>query len=144
MAAQDVETIVLLDSDEMGNRTKRDLLRDLFIDEEERILLLGDVLECEEADLEELFPRPYYLKAVGQAYDRTVGLNVLTNKEKEESRVAQAVNHLFDRKGWGQFEKWRPIRWLLDEWRSRKADDLPPELVDRAERLCKEVNRRFS
>lgn len=143
MAAQDVEVVVLLDSDEMGNRTKRDLLRDLFIDEEERILLLGDVLECEEADLEELFHRPYYLKAVGQAYDRTVGLNVLTNEEKEEARVAQAVNRLFDRKDWGKFEKWKPIRWLLDEWRNKKLDDLPEELVDLAESLFQDVNKRF-
>ena len=144
MTAQDVEIVVLLDSDEMGDRTKRELLKDLFVSEEDRILLVGDVLGCDEADLEDLFPRPYYLKAVGQAYGKTIGLNMLTKEEKEAPRVVQAIKHLFHRKGWGEFERWRPIRWLLDEWRGCKIADLPEELVDRAEQLFQEVNQRFS
>lgn len=144
MTAQEIEVIVLLDSDEMGDRTRRELLKDLFVSGEERILLIGDVLDCDEADLEDLFPRPYYLKAVAQAYGKTIGLNTLTKEEKEEPRVVQAMKNHFNRKGWGEFEKWRPIRWLLDEWRSCKVGDLPEELVDRAERLFQETNKRLS
>ena len=144
MTAQDVKVIVLLDSDEMGNRAKRELLKDLFVSTEDQILLIGDVLGCDEADLEDLFPRPYYLKAVAQACGKKIGLNVLNKEEKEEPRVARAMQHLFHRKGWGEFEKWRPIRWFLDEWRDRKPDDLPEELVDKAERLFQEINKRLS
>jgi len=144
MAAQDVDVVVLLDSDEMGSRTKRELLKDLFVGAEERILLIGDVLDCGEADLEELFPRPYYLKAMARAYRRRIGLNTLNKEEKEEPRVAQAMKQLFNRKGWGVFEKWRPIRWLLDEWRDCELGDLPEELVDKAEQLFQEINKRLS
>jgi predicted ATPase len=144
MASQDVEVVVLLDSDEIGDRTKRELLKDLFIDAENRILLIGDILGFSEADLEELFPRSYYLDAVAQAYGKRIGMNVLSKEEKEEPRVAKAMQHLFDRKGWGVFEKWRPVRHLLDEWRDCKLEDLPEELVDKAEQLFKEINKRLS
>lgn len=144
MLSQDVAVAVLLDSDEMGKRERSKLLKDLFVSDENRILLIGNVLDRDEADLEDIFPRDYYLSAVSDAYNETVSIRTMVKEEKEEPRIVKAVEANFERKGYGVFEKWRPARKLLEQWKDVAPSDLPEELVDNAIKLFQEINERIA
>jgi hypothetical protein len=86
---------------------------------------------------EDLFPDPYYLAAVEQAYG-SIDLR-FNAEEKQIPNIIDRLAAVFEGKGHGDFEKWKVARALADRI---EADPrrVPPETLDAASRVFQKVN----
>ena len=67
---QQLNVVVLLDSDPEGKRAAEGLIKK-WIMKDKHVLLLGDVIGREdETTLEDLFPDEFYLEFVNKAYEK--------------------------------------------------------------------------
>ncbi|BBM69722.1 AAA family ATPase [Rhodothermus marinus] len=141
LIGHDVEVVALLDGDEPGRKEGKKLTENLFAGETGRCLFIGDFLpEKPYAELEDIFPEEVYLEAVREAYN----IDQLTFDEDIETTdgVVNKVKALFEYKGLGRFEKWRPAAVLRD-WIMDGSEKIPTDVFRIASNLFEEINRAF-
>lgn len=139
---QNVRPLVLLDGDDAG-RVRRDaLLKELYIGNKQGILMLSDVLGVSECEIEDIFGEKVLLPFVS----KLLGKKVTLNKEDRVSgsivdqiisAVARTNQELPD--GW----KAEVARQLAVEWSTTEPDQIPTEVLDRAENLFVTIADRF-
>jgi len=141
LIGHNVEIVALLDADEPGRKEGKKLVDKLLSGNEGRCLFVGDFVENEEAELEDIFPEEIYLDAVKTAF----GLEQL-DLGKEEANVAGVVNKvkaLFERQNLGPFEKWRPAAVLRD-WIVSSPEKIPDKVFETASRMFEAINGAFA
>ncbi len=140
LIGHDVHVVALLDGDEPGRKEGKKLTENLLVGEKGRCLFIGDFVGNSQAELEDIFPEEVYLTAVEEAY----GLqNLSLDKEEENiSGVVNKVKALFERKGYGSFDKWRPAEKLRD-WLFTQPDRIPGQVYDTAVKIFEAVNKAF-
>jgi AAA ATPase domain len=133
-----VEVAAVLDGDEPGRREGRKLVQGLLGDEN-RTVFVGDHTGDGNAtgETEDLFSDEYYLAAVRQAYG---SLDLRFNaEEKQIPNILDRLTAVFERKGHGNFEKWKVDRALADEI-ERNPQDVPVDTLDAASMIFQHVN----
>ena len=141
LAGHDVELAILLDHDRAADSALKKL-RDIIPDVDTRVLRTRDFVSGKTPEeLEELIPADYYLDAVGRAYGK-----VQLDFTADENRIGNTVDRiqaLFDRKGLGKFEKWRPIEVIISDLNSRE-DAVPKGLFEVADAIFQRIAKVFA
>ena len=138
LIGHDVEVAALLDGDEPGRREGKKLADKLFLGDSSRCLFVGDFLQHNGAELEDIFPEPYYLTAVGTAYKN--GKLEFSADEKKIAGVVDRTEAMLARLNLGKFEKWRPAAVLRDQIMGA-PDDVPEEVLQVASRIFRAANQ---
>ncbi|MBW2123144.1 MAG: AAA family ATPase [Deltaproteobacteria bacterium] len=142
LIGHDVEIVALLDGDEPGRKEGKKLVDKLLSGDAGRCLFIGDFLKDKpNAELEDIFPEDVYLEAVKEAY--SIHNLKFGKKEQPVEGVVNKVKALFERRGLGQFEKWRPAAVLRD-WIMENPEKIPSEVFGLVEEVFKQVNEAFS
>lgn len=140
LIGHDVEIVALLDGDEPGRKEGKKLVEKLLSGREHRCIFVGDFVEQEKAELEDLFPEELYLAAVEEAYNLTeLGFGP---EEQDIEGVVNKVKALFERKKIGQLEKWRPAEKLRD-WILEGSKEIPDAVQQTFSRIFEAVNKAF-
>ena len=150
LQGQQLDVVVLLDSDPEGRRAAEGLIKK-WIMKDRHVLLLGQVLgHAEETTLEDLFPDAFYLDFVNMAYAGDLQGNPLTVDEVRTDPQPQQVRRINtalvargmkpNSEGWA-FNKGRVAKLLLTELPKMNFADLPNEMVERFERLFESLNK---
>jgi hypothetical protein len=132
-----IKIAVLLDGDEPGRRKGKQVETRLLV----KCLFTSTYADKREAELEDLFPENVYLDAVKEAYPDVQMPISFTKEEKGIQCITKRVKAAFERMG-NDFEKWRPLRVLLDRIQEN-PDILTEETLVRFESIFKEVNKRL-
>lgn len=142
LIGHDVEVVALLDGDEPGRKEGKKLSENLFADKTERCLFIGDFVQGKpHAELEDIFPENVYLEAVKEAY-KTSEL-VFEEQEEAIEGVVNKTKSLFERKGLGQFEKWRAAAVLRD-WIMEDPGKIPAAVFETISCIFEAVNNAFA
>ncbi len=138
LVGHQVDLVAVLDGDEPGQREGRKLVERLLGDEN-RTVFAGDYTPDGNTtgETEDLFPDSYYLAAVKQAYG---SMDLRFNAdEKQIPNIIDRLAAVFERKGHGDFEKWKVARALADQIEA-DPKGVPPETLDAASRIFQKVN----
>ena len=104
----EIKMVVFLDGDQPGLQKQKELTDQLL----DHCLLTTKYSDKENAELEDLFPEKLYIDAVQQSYsDKKLDFN---EDEKKIQNITKRVESLFKRKGYGEFQKWKPVNVLID------------------------------
>ena len=132
LIGHDIQLGILLDSDPAGLGSMQKI-RKLLADVDKRCVLVSQVCERPDvSELEDMIPEKYYLDAFARAY-----LQVKLSFNSEEKAIPQIVDRIavfFKRNNIGKFEKWRPIREIIQDVNS-KEEKVPAELYEVAEKV---------
>ncbi len=141
LIGHDVEVVALLDGDEPGRKEGKKLAEKLFAGDTNRCLFIGDFVQNKNAEMEDIFPEEVYLEAVREAYD----LKELTFGQEEAGidGIVNKMKAMFERKGYGKFEKWRPASVLRD-WITSNPEKIPDAVFETVSRIFEAVNRAFA
>ena len=139
---QRVRPVVLLDGDDAGRARRDALMRELYAGHENAVLMLGDVLGEEECEIEDIIGEATILPVLQDVVGRKVPLN--RDDRRMGSLVAQ-IKSAAERHGAELPSGWKAevARRIVVEWSAADPGDTPPDPLDRAEALFKELIQRF-
>lgn len=137
LVGHEVQVAALLDGDESGRKEGRKLERLLGYDN--RVVFVGDHTHDANAtgEIEDLFPDDYYMAAVKDAYGS--GDYRYNADEKTIPNIIDRVTALFERRGLGEFKKWKVARILADQIMADPAN-VPAEALDGMQAIVGELN----
>jgi hypothetical protein len=141
IAGQDVPYIILLDSDKAGTDAQRKMQNDL-VGLSEQFILLGEVTGIENADLEELFPKDYFIEATIETFQVNpfTADNLPTVKH---GGISESLKRYFSQQDYEPFEKARVYLTLIDKWNNQTIGELPQDFVNHIRTIFSEINSRF-
>jgi energy-coupling factor transporter ATP-binding protein EcfA2 len=122
---------VLVDSRKGGNQRLDRMARDGYL-EEQRIILVGDMLGLKTGDIEDLFEQEEYLHLYNKAFGKTLDVKDLQGSDPIVSRIARY-------EGVDRFNHGRPADVLLRE-RDAILPRLSEETLARFEKLFTRIN----
>lgn len=135
-----VQVVALVDGDAPGRREGKKLVENLFAGNTGSCLFIGDFVKDKEAELEDIFPEETYLAAVKEAFK--LDDLAFSQEEKSISGLVNKVKALFERKGYGPFEKWK-VAEVLRDWILSGADKVPDEVFEIVGGIFEKVNEAF-
>lgn len=148
LQGQQLDVIVLLDSDPEGKRVAEGLIKQ-WIMKDRHVLLLGQLIGIsDEATLEDIFPAEFYLKYVNQAYKNDLD-RPLTAKEissYNQPQLVQRINEALKVRGLKAnadglaYNKGRVAKIMLSELPKIKISDIPTDIIDRFSKLFQLIN----
>ena len=149
LLGQQLNVVVLLDSDPEGERVAEGLIKEWII-RDRHVLLLGQILgREEETTLEDMFPEEFYLGFVNSVYEKELNSSPLTAGEVGVNRQPQLIRRIeeaFKARGMPlnaegkAFNKGRVAKRMLTELPKASLEDLPKEMVGNFNRLFESVN----
>ena len=131
-----VNAIVFLDGDPPGINTQKTLKKKLL----QNCILVTNYTDGEKTELEDLFPEALYIEAVQQSYsDKKIDL---VNTGQNVQNITAWVKSMFKQKGYGKFEKWVPIKTLVD-WimEDPTTNKIPDVTCKKFEAIFRDVNK---
>ncbi len=139
---QEVHVVVLLDSDNEGRIRKNALTKKLYGGHEKAVLMLGDVLEKEECEIEDIIGETAILPTLKKVVGKKVSLN---QDDHGKGSLVDQIKSAAGRHGVELPDGWKPevARRIVMEWSTTKPEDMPEEILDRAEALFKALTSRF-
>ena len=139
---QKVRPVVLLDGDDAGRVRKDKLLKELYSGHEQAVLMLGDVLEMEECEIEDIIGEAAILPMLNDVVGKKVSLN---QDDRSKGSLVDQIKRAADRHGVELPDGWKPevARRIAVAWSTTEPQDMPEEILDRAEALFKELTNRF-
>ena len=139
---QEVRPVVLLDGDSAGRGRRDSLMRELYAGNEKAVLMLGDVLDQEECEIEDIIGEETILAELSKFVGKTVSLN---QEDRNQGSLVDQIKRVADRDKVGLPEGWKPeiARRIVVSWSTAKPTEIPEDILDRAEMLFKELTRRF-
>lgn len=143
LGGQKLNTSVLIDVSSRDQQRIERLRENGHLDKHS-LIQVGEITGAKDADIEDLFDPPFYLRLVNGVYKDKVGKNLTqTALGKGDPRIVKRIETHFDREGHGHFSHMRPATYLLRE----KADLLtkvPDATLDRAAQLFERINNNVS
>lgn len=107
------------------------------------IILISDIVGRQEADVEDIFDVPFYLKLVNGAYtEQLAGTPIKVSDLPKGDRITQRVQEHFKSRGInrGKLNHFKPAKFLVDKPSRYKITEAT---LDRAEALIKKINSRL-
>ncbi len=148
LQGQQLNVVVLLDSDPEGDKAAEGLIKEWII-KDRRVLHLGQILNREgETTLEDIFPEKFYLKFVNDAYQKELEDSPVALEEVEgNGQIVQRVEKAFaarqmELNSEGKaFNKGRAAKGMMSELPKMTTQDLPEEMVRNFKNLFDDINR---
>lgn len=135
--------VVLLDGDDAGRARRDALMKDLYAGYENVVLMLGDVLGDEECETEDIIGEATILPALKDLVEKRVTLN---KDDRGKGSLVDQIKSAAGRHGVELPTGWKAeiARRIVVEWSTVDPEDMPSDVLDRAEALFKELMTRFA
>lgn len=139
---QKVRPVILLDGDDAGRARRDSLMKELYAGNEKAVLMLGDVLGQEECEIEDIIGEETILAVLSEFVDKTVSLS---QDDRNRGSLVDQIKCATDRDDIELPAGWKPevAHRIVVSWSTAKSTEIPEDILDRAERLFKELTRRF-
>lgn len=140
---QEVRPVVLLDGDDAG-RVRRDLLmKDLYAGYENAVLMLRDVLGREECETEDIIGEATIIPVLKDIVEKRVTLN---QHDRRRGSLVDQIKSAAERHGAELPTGWKAevARRIAVAWSTVDPEDMPSDVLDRAEALFQELVSRFA
>lgn len=140
---QKVRPLVLLDGDEQGRARKIALMKELYSGQDKLVLLLSDVLGVKECEIEDVIGDCELMPIVNELVGKKLKLDAATAEKKSlPDRIENAAKSA----GIDLPEGWKPeaARRLASKWAAVDPGQVDIPMLDRAAKLFKALNARFS
>ena len=128
LAAQpDLNIAVLVDIQKRDRPLVEDLYKKKFL-KKHKVMTFGDFLARDEADIEDLFDRPFYVELVNREFERQLRKPVASDSLGPEPRTLSALGTYFKKEplASGAFSHYRPARYFMenvaDLWKNVSED----------------------
>ena len=104
--------------------------------------MLGDVLEMEECEIEDIIGEAAILPMLKDVIGKKVSLN---QDDRSKGSLVDQIKRAADRHGVELPDGWKPevARRIAVARSTTEPQDMPEEILDRAEVLFKELTNRF-
>ena len=139
---QETRPVILLDGDDAGRVRRNALMKELYSGYAKAVLMLDDVFEQEECEIEDIIGAEIILPVLKKVTGNKITLN--QDDRGKGSLVTQiksaAARYRTELPGGWKSEV---ARRIVVEWSTTNPKDTPPEILDRAEMLFKELTKRF-
>lgn len=114
----DLNIAVLVDIHKKDRPVIEDLYKKKFL-KKHKVMTFGDFLEQEEADIEDLFDRQFYIEMVNREFERQLGKAVSVDALGHEPRTVKALEFHFKKEPLisGAFSHYRPARYFTENVR---------------------------
>ena len=138
---QQVRPVVLLDGDDAGSARRDALMKELYADYERAVLMLGDVLEKEKCETEDIIGEATILPVLKEV----VGKVSLNQDDRSKGSLVDQIKSAAMRHGVELPDGWKleVARRIVVAWSTTEPKDMPEEILDRAEALFRELTSRF-
>ena len=139
---QEVRPVVLLDGDNAGRARRDALMNELYSEHENAVLMLSDVLDIEECEIEDIIGEIVLMPAAKAVLGDTLELN---DGDRAKESLVDQIKSAAKRRGIELADGWKPqiARRLVVAWSKTKLEDMPKDMIERADSLFQELNRRF-
>ena len=140
---QEVRPVVLLDGDDAGRARRNALMKELYVGHENAVLMLGDVLEEEECETEDVIGEATILPVLKGLVQKRVTLN---QDDRGKGSLVDQIKSAAERHGAKLPTGWKAevARCIVVEWSTVDPEDMPNDVLDRVEALFKELLTRFA
>ena len=140
---QEVRPVVLLDGDDAGRARRDALMKELYADYERAVLMLGDVLEKEKCETEDIIGEATILPVLKEVVGK--GSLSLNQDDCSKGSLVDQIKSAAMRHGVELPDGWKPevARRIVVAWSTTEPEDMPEEILDRAEALFRELASRF-
>lgn len=148
LKGQNLNVVVLLDSDPEGEKAAEGLIKKWII-KDQRVLRLGQILDREdETTLEDLISDEFYVGFVNTAYQKELGDSPIEISEVEgSSQIVKRIEKAFVERGMSlnsdgkAVNKGRVAKRMMSELSKISVQDLPEEMVENFGRLFIRINK---
>ena len=139
---QEVRPVVLLDGDDAGRARRDALMKELYAGHEKAVLMLGDVLEKGKCETEDIIGEATILPVLKKVVGKEVSLN---QDDRGAGSLVDQIKSATIRHGVELPDGWKPevARQIVVAWSTTEPEDMPEEILDRAEVLFRELTSRF-
>ncbi|MCB1186336.1 AAA family ATPase [bacterium] len=139
---QEVRPLVLLDSDDAGRARRDALLKELYSNQEQAILMLSEVLGSDECEVEDILGEEVFVHYVSDLLGKKISL---TKSDRASGGLVDQIQSACERLERQLPEGWKAeiARRLSINWSHANLDDLPIEVLDRASSLFRAICDRF-
>ncbi len=138
-----VRPIVLLDSDEAGRGRRDTLMKGLYKGQENAVLMLSDVIGKEECEIEDIIGEETILPILNNLLENTKVQ--LTKDDRSKSSLVDQIKNAAKRRNVELPNGWKAeiARQIVTQWSTTNSNDILPEILNKAEKLFKELMKRF-
>ncbi|MCY4035464.1 MAG: AAA family ATPase [Hyphomicrobiales bacterium] len=139
---QGLRPVVLLDGDEEGRARADALMSELYAGHERAVLMLGDVLQTEGCGIEDIIGESALLPVAETVFGNKLQLNA---EDLAEGALLDQIEDIATRYRADLFDGWKSeiARRLVVTWSVTKPENMPGEVIHRAEALFEELNARL-
>ncbi len=140
---QEVRPVVLLDGDDAGRARRGALMKELYAGYEKAVLMLSDVLGEEECEIEDIIGEATILPVLKRLVKKKVALN---QHDRGKGSLVDQIKSAAGRHGAELPTGWKAevARRIAVEWSTLAPEEMPSDVLDRAEALFKELMTRFA
>lgn len=140
---QEVRPLILLDGDDAGRVRCDALLKELYTGKEQAVLMLSDVLGFPECETEDILGENILLPLVSDLLGKKIALN---KDDRAKGSLVDQIASAVARYSETLPEGWKPeiARRLAVIWSTATPESIPPDVLDRAERLFNAMAERFN
>lgn len=139
----EVRPVVLLDGDKAGRERQNALMQSLYRGHERAVLMLGDIFGQEECEIEDLVGEKLILSFLKELLD--VQELLLNKPDRSKGSLVDQIKSAAKRQNINLPDGWKAevARRIVTHWSTTESDDMPREVLDKAEKLFKEIRKRF-
>jgi predicted ATP-dependent endonuclease of OLD family len=140
---QKVRPLVLLDGDDAG-RVRRDaLLKELYTGHEKAVLMLDEVLGASHAEIEDVIGEKNLLPVLNDLLPRKLSI---TREDRTKDGLVEHIKAAAIRHALQLPEGWKAevARRIAANWSLRQSVDVPPTVLDDAEKVFAAICERFA
>lgn len=139
---QGVRPVVLLDGDDAGRARRDALMRELYVGRAKAILMLGDALGREECEIEDIIGEATILPVLQDVVGKEV---TLVEDDSGRSSLVAQIKSAAHRIGTELPIGWKAeiARRIVVDWSTMDPEDIPADIIDRAESLFGQLIERF-
>ena len=140
---QKVRPVVLLDGDDAGRARQDALMKELYNGHEKAVLMLSDVLQYEKCETEDIIGEEVLFPTAKAVLGNKLQIN---SDDRKKGGLVDQIKSAATRCGIDLVDGWKPevARRLVVAWSEAKPEDIPIDVIERAEALFKEINKRFT
>lgn len=149
MIGQNLDVVVLFDSDDEGRRAQEKLDHNWLTQynkTQTKTILLGEAVgACSDFALEDLFPEDFIIDIVKEAYDRKLTVEDVNQIMLQgEGIIWQRIRRFMAEKGIENINKGPFVKQLRNKLSSMEdISELPPETKENAIKLFQEIRKAF-
>ena len=139
---QEVRPVVLLDGDQAGRARCDALMKELYSEHENAVLMLSDVLNIEECEIEDVLGEDVLIPAAKSVLGDTFELD---DGDRAKGSLVDQIKSAAKRQGIELADGWksRVAQQLVVAWSKTQSENMPENMMERAAALFEAINTRF-